>query len=76
MNELQNLCDEEQAAKLLKVSIKTLQGWRQRKIGPRYFKLSNRVRYSIDDLKEWLSSCAVEPQRGAHNPAAYLASHK
>jgi hypothetical protein len=64
MSELQSLLDEDQAAALLHVSIKTLQGWRQRKTGPRYFKLSNRVRYSPDDLRVYLAQCAVEPARG------------
>ena len=58
-----NLLDEQQAADLLRVSVKTLQGWRQRNIGPRYFKLSNRVRYSPDDLRLYLAQCAVEPAR-------------
>ncbi len=63
MDELQNVLNEEQAAKLLNVSIKTLQGWRQRKTGPRYFKLSNRVRYAANDLRNYLAHCAVEPRR-------------
>jgi hypothetical protein len=61
MNELQNLVDEDRASALLCVSIKTLQGWRQRRTGPRYFKLSNRVRYSPEDLRAYLAQCAVEP---------------
>jgi Helix-turn-helix domain len=68
MSELQSLLDEDQAAALLHVSIKTLQGWRQRKTGPRYFKLSNRVRYSPDDLRVYLAQCAVEPARGGEGP--------
>jgi predicted DNA-binding transcriptional regulator AlpA len=61
------LIDENEAAKRLGVSVKTLQAWRQRKSGPRYFKLSNRVRYSPDDLTAYLASCAIEPdsERGA-----------
>jgi hypothetical protein len=54
MNELQSLLDEDQAAAVLHVSIKTLQGWRQRKTGPTYLKLNNRGRYSVDDLREYL----------------------
>jgi hypothetical protein len=68
MSELQSLLDEDQAAALLHVFIKTLQGWRQRKTGPRYFKLSNRVRYSPDDLRVYLAHCAVEPTRGGEGP--------
>ncbi len=65
MDELQNLLDEDRAAAVLNVSIKTLQGWRQRRTGPRYFKLSNRVRYAPDDLRAYLAQCAVEPASGS-----------
>jgi helix-turn-helix protein len=58
---LATLLDEDATARILKVSIKTLQGWRQQRRGPRYFKLSNRVRYSADDLRAYLAQCVVEP---------------
>jgi hypothetical protein len=55
------LLDEQRAADFLAVSVKTVQNWRLRKVGPRYFKISNRVRYSLDDLKAYLAVCAIEP---------------
>jgi hypothetical protein len=64
MDEVINLVDEEEAAQVLAVSIKTLQGWRQRKTGPRFFKLSNRVRYSVQDLNDYLAQCAINPREG------------
>jgi len=61
----EHLLDEDQTATFLHVSTKTLQSWRLRKLGPRYFKLSNRVRYSPEDLRAYLARCAVEPVCGA-----------
>lgn len=57
----ERMVDERGAADLLDISIKTLQGWRQRKSGPRYYKVGNRVKYSLGDLREYLGRCAVEP---------------
>jgi hypothetical protein len=54
--------DERPAADILDCSVKTLQGWRLRKVGPRYYKIGNRVKYSLDDLHEYLKRCAVEPE--------------
>ena len=56
------LLDEQRTADFLAVSVKTVQNWRLRKVGPRYFKISNRVRYSLDDLKAYLAACAVDPR--------------
>jgi len=56
------LVDERPAAHFLDCSVKTLQGWRQRRVGPRYYKIGNRVKYAIADLRAYLSQCAVDPQ--------------
>lgn len=64
------MVDERAAADFLDVSIKTVQGWRSRRTGPRYYKLSNRVKYSLDDLRAYRDSCAVEPQNAGDKPAA------
>jgi hypothetical protein len=60
----ERLLDERAAAEVLDCSIKTLQGWRQRRVGPRYYKISSRVKYSLDDLREYLKGCAVESTEG------------
>jgi Helix-turn-helix domain len=65
MNSEVTLLSENDASKVLNISVKTLQSWRLRRAGPRYFKISNRVRYSLDDLREYLKQCLVEP-RSAH----------
>lgn len=41
-------------------SRRTLQGWRLRRKGPRYYKLSGVVRYRWTDVKAWLDERAVK----------------
>ena len=45
---------EQEAASLLKVSVKTLQAWRGRGGGPDFLKLNRCVRYWKNDLLEWM----------------------
>lgn len=40
----------------LRVPIRTLEGWRQRGGGPPFSRLGNHVRYSEEDVLEWLAS--------------------
>lgn len=54
------ILDETQTAQKLGLSIKTLQSWRWRKIGPRYLKIGGAVRYAAEDIEEYLKSRAVE----------------
>lgn len=52
-----------EAATLLAVSSRTLEGWRAKLVGPRYMKLSdNVVRYSPKDLEAWLEESAQTGQ--------------
>jgi hypothetical protein len=44
--------NEEQAALILNVSVRTLQSWRLRGGGPRYLKMGRLVRYRGRDLIE------------------------
>lgn len=49
------LLREEEAAKFLNVSPRTLQGWRVTGGGPPFVKYSNRcVRYRQEDLDQWI----------------------
>jgi len=48
------LLTERQAAALLHLSVKSLQGWRSRGGGPRYHKLGRCVRYAVSDLDAFL----------------------
>jgi predicted DNA-binding transcriptional regulator AlpA len=53
------LLTESQAARLLGISVRTLQAWRVRGggSGPRYVRISSRcVRYRVPDLEEWIET--------------------
>lgn len=56
------LLTENQAARILRVSPRTLQGWRHRGTGPAYVKLGTAVRYRRGDLKRHI----LDSLRGAH----------
>lgn len=51
---VQPLLTETQAARILRVSPRTLQGWRHRGGGPPYVKLGAAVRYRRDDLRRYI----------------------
>lgn len=53
------LLTETDAAQMLGLSVRSLQGWRLNGRGPKYLKLSKAVRYSQADLTAWLESRAV-----------------
>lgn len=56
------LLTEKRAARVLRVSPRTLQGWRHRGTGPPYVKLGTAVRYRRGDLKRYI----LDSLRGAH----------
>jgi hypothetical protein len=62
---MSDLLTETEAATILRLKIKTLQEWRRRKVGPRYYKIGGRVKYALEDLRAYLAQCAVEPQKPA-----------
>lgn len=47
-----------QAAKYLNVAPRLMENWRWRKVGPKFVKVGNRVRYDMVDLKSFISSSA------------------
>jgi hypothetical protein len=53
---LDGFIDENQAAKFLCQSVRTLQKWRTTGYGPDYFKPGRSVRYSRRDLRDWTES--------------------
>ena len=59
---------EQQAAALLKISVKTLQGWRSRGGGPRFIKLGRCVRYALADLEAFVQA-AVRSSTSDPGPA-------
>ena len=54
---MERLISERDAAIFLHHSVKTLQGWRCKGVGPRYVRISGRsIRYRRRDLQEWIES--------------------
>jgi len=69
-----DLLNEQQAAKILKVKPRTVRSWRQKKALP-YLQLTRRViRFRRADLDEWIGRHRVAivrgPKREASKPAA------
>lgn len=60
-NSPEPLLVEVQAAKLLNVSIRTLQAWRCRGMGPAFIRVGRAIRYRHSDLISWLQSNRVTP---------------
>ena len=57
-----HLLDDDGAAEFLSIdSPRTLEGWRRRDVGPPYFKIGGSIRYSLDDLEQWLAACRHDP---------------
>ena len=57
------LLDEKRLAKTLGLSVKTLQQWRWRGIGPPYLKLGGwSVRYDPEAVERWATTGAMNPQ--------------
>jgi Helix-turn-helix domain len=60
------LVSTEEAAQLVRLSPRTLEGYRDQGTGPRYYKLGPGARakvvYKIGDLDEWLEKFVQEPK--------------
>jgi excisionase family DNA binding protein len=62
-----DLLTETQAAKLLSISVATLQTWRSRKrYALRFYRIGSRVRYRLVDIEAFIQSRAVEPIEPRH----------
>ena len=60
-----DLLNEREAAKVLRISVQLLRKWRANGAGPQLIKLGKCVRYSSDDIEQYISS-----QRSATVPGA------
>jgi excisionase family DNA binding protein len=58
----ESLLNESEAAKLLAVSVRTLQAWRTRESGPPFVRLGRAIRYRLKDLIEWVRSKTCLPK--------------
>ncbi|TQM65344.1 helix-turn-helix domain-containing protein [Klugiella xanthotipulae] len=43
-----------EVAELLRVPVRTVEDWRQTRVGPPYVKLGRHVRYDRDELFTWI----------------------
>ena len=58
------MLNQEEAARFLHVQPRTLESWRQRRIGPRFVRYSLRcVRYRSQDLQAWLDSQSIDTEK-------------
>jgi predicted DNA-binding transcriptional regulator AlpA len=53
------LFSEQQAAQILRVTVKALQKWRVTGAGPRFVKMGRLVRYTEDTLEEFIQKRTV-----------------
>jgi len=64
MDGSKGMLNQEEAARFLHVQPRTLESWRQRRIGPRFIRYSMRcVRYRLQDLQAWLESQSIETEK-------------
>lgn len=61
-----NLLSPKEAADFLKVSEKTLEGWRCAEVGPKFYRMGNRrIRYFKSDVEAWVKSEAADKTKTA-----------
>lgn len=70
------LLTEVAAARILKLSIRTLQAWRCRGIGPDFIRVGRAIRYRHSDLIDWLNHNTVSPARTVvSSPKSHVPNH-
>ena len=55
------LLKEARVAEILSTSVRTLQAWRLKGMGPPYVRVGRAVRYGHADLVEWIEANTVAP---------------
>lgn len=55
---MEELFDTRGAAEYLKHSVITLEQWRMKGKGPKFYKPSDKVLYYKEDLDAWIKDCA------------------
>lgn len=51
---MQEYLTTQEAAKYLRIAVKTLERWRAKKISPPYKKINGKILYSAQDLQNWM----------------------
>ncbi len=62
-NNLETLITEHDVARVVGMSVASVQRWRLKRQGPMYLKIGAAVRYRPEDLKAWIDSRPMYPQR-------------
>ncbi len=57
------LLAEAQAARLLNLSVRTLQAWRTKRCGPAFVRAGRAIRYRKRDLYAWMDANTVSSTR-------------
>lgn len=60
-NDQESLVSETEAARLLDVSVRTLQAWRVQDAGPPYVRVGRLIRYARASLLAWIRSRTHTP---------------
>jgi hypothetical protein len=55
--------DEDELARQLDKSTRTIKRWRHLRIGPPYTEIGGTVYYSIESFRDWLKAKEVRPVR-------------
>jgi excisionase family DNA binding protein len=56
---MQPLLTQDEAAELLKLSVRTVERLRVTGAGPKFLKIRNSVRYRLEDVQSWIVSRLV-----------------
>jgi predicted DNA-binding transcriptional regulator AlpA len=66
---MDSLLNQKQAARILGLSVRTLERYRITGTGPRYVRLGRLIRYRPNDLKEWIELTCETPPPKCHGGA-------
>ena len=60
---MQQIVNETRVAEIMDVAVQTLRNWRFQRKGPPYIKFGRSVRYSLSDVKQYISKHHIDPEK-------------
>jgi hypothetical protein len=60
MEAINHIHTETEAARVLGLSVATMRAWRQSRRGPRFVRLGRAIRYTPEDLKQFVAANTVD----------------
>lgn len=60
---VQQYVDEKTVSRITGLALPTLRNYRHKRKGPPYVKLGRAVRYSLDDVREFMESRKIQTER-------------